>query len=264
MASHTIESFETEFLEFQGELLGFLFRLTANRQDAEDLLQDAYLRARDKLDTFQERSSLKTWVFSIAANMARDHHRVRRRWREDAQDRCRERTQADPDRVGVMQKLVKNSPADRYEFKEHIDYCFTCIAKTLELEQQVAVLLKDVYGFKVMEIVQIMDSTEGRVKHALADGRRTMTRVFDDRCVLVSKRGVCHQCSEISGFVNPKHDAQVAAAKLSMVKEAGNGSSPEKLYRLRAGLVRGIDPLTAPASSLHAYLLELDDEWPRS
>ncbi len=257
------ESFETEFVTVRAELLSFLFRLTGSRPDAEDLLQDAYLRSRDKLSTFEGRSTLKTWIFAIASNLARDHYRARRRWREDAQDRCRERTKAIEPRVDKMVEQVRNSPADRYEFKEHIDYCFTCIAKTLEMEQQVTLLLKDVYGFKISEIEEILDLSEGRVKHALADGRRTMARIFDNRCVLVSKKGVCHQCSEIAGFVNPEHDEQIRKAEQELVKAAAEGATTERLYQIRAELVRGVDPLTAPGAGLHTYLLELIDEWPK-
>ena len=71
-------------------------------------------------------------------------------------------------------------------------------------------------------IVDVLDSTRGRVRHGLADARATMTEIFDRRCVLINKKGVCHQCSEMQGFVNPKRDARSAELELEMVKEAAN------------------------------------------
>ena len=87
----SIEIFETEFLTIRDALTSYLFRLTASRQDAEDLVQDTYIKARRNVPGFKGKSSIKTWIFSIATNLARDHHRAQKRWQEDTQDRCRER-----------------------------------------------------------------------------------------------------------------------------------------------------------------------------
>jgi RNA polymerase sigma-70 factor (ECF subfamily) len=159
-----------------------------------------------------------------------------------------------------MRYRIDHSPVDQYEFREHINYCFTCLAKTLQLEHQLALILKEIYQFKVSEIMDILNLSEGRVKHALAQARRLMNDIFDRRCVLINKQGVCHQCSEMSGFVNPKQDAQQRALELKLVQEANLGTSREHLFDLRAELIRNLDPLQAPATSVHEYLLELMDQ----
>lgn len=251
----TTADFEAQFVQFQPELQSYLFRITANRQDAEDLAQETYLKAVNNLSGFSGRSSLKTWVFTIATNLARDHFRARHRWRADIQDRCRTATKSSPEKVATMHRIVQQSDAARYEFKEHIDFCFTCIAKTLKIEQQLALILKEVYGFRGVDIMEILHLSKGKVKHALADARRTMTEIFDRRCALVNQNGVCYQCSEINGFVNPKQEAHEKEVSLCQAAEAG--ASKEHLFDLRAELVRSIDPLAAPGATLHAYLLEL-------
>lgn len=250
--------FDDAFAELRDALRSYLFRLTTNPDEAEDLVQDTYVRAARAIGGFSGRSSLRTWVFTIATNLARDHFRVRQRWAEDIQDRCRSSTQARPDRVARMRTLTVASPVERYEFKEHIDYCFTCIGKSLTLEQQLAILLKDVYGFTVDEAAEIVGITRGRFRHALADGRHAMEDIFDGRCVLVSKTGVCHQCSEIQGWVNPKQEAR--EKELELVREARSGADRQRLLRLRAALVRSVDPLAAPAAEMHAWLLSLMEE----
>lgn len=262
MGTFGADELERAFTALRGPLLSYLFRLTTDRDAAEDLAQETYVRARRALDSFEGRSSIETWLFAIATNLARDHHRVRQRWSEDSQDRCRTATRANPRAVDRMRELVRATPAERYEFREHLAYCFTCIAKTLDLRQQLVLVLKDVYGFTVDEIVEILDSSRGRVKHALAEARATMADIFDRRCVLVSKEGVCHQCSEMQGFYNPKQDAREAALRLDMVREAEAGAARERLLRLRAELVRSVDPLAAIGSDLHAYLLSLMAEHP--
>lgn len=267
------EQLELQFLAFRDALRSYLFRLTANRADTDDLVQATYLRALDKLDTFRGDASLKTWVFALATNLARDHKRVQRRWRHDTQDRCRTETQADAAKVAEMQSIVARSDVDAYEFREHVDYCFTCIAKSLELEQQIAIILKDIYQFSIAEVMQILGQTEGKAKHTLADARHAMTDIFDRRCALVNKSGMCYQCSEINGFVNPKladrmsllqlkkeHAAEIESSTESDDPDSDRDNAArrrEQLMGLRAALIRNIDPLQVPGTDLHAFLLQL-------
>lgn len=56
----TTDPLPGEFETFQGELKSFLRRMTAGVQDAEDLVQETYLKARSKIDTFRGESTLKT------------------------------------------------------------------------------------------------------------------------------------------------------------------------------------------------------------
>jgi RNA polymerase sigma-70 factor (ECF subfamily) len=70
------------------------------------------------------------------------------------------------------------SHAGAYEMKEHMDFCFTCISKTLLIENQVALILKDIYDFQVREIGLILGKTEGVIKHLLNDARNIMTGYF--------------------------------------------------------------------------------------
>ena len=249
-----IASFTQQYQAFEGELRAYLFRLTANQEQAEDLCHDAFLRAYEKLETFAGQSSLKTWVFAIATNLARDQLRRAQRWSVDAQDICREKTFASTEIQECMMEIVQTSPQGQYEVKEHIDMCFTCMSKTLPIEEQMALLLKDVCGFTVKEIAQIVEVGEGRIKHALRDGRNTMVEIFDQKCSLVSKKGTCHQCSELEGIFNPKQADQQEALAL---KKASSQTTQEHLYQIRAELIRAIDPLNANGTDLHNYMLQL-------
>ena len=195
-----INSFQILFAEFQNELRSYLYRLLTDRNDVQDLTHDTFIRAFDKISTFNQDSSLKTWVFRIATNLAYDHLRKLKRWPADAQDQGANLAISTKE-VGQAFRIVhQTSTAGAYEMKEHIDFCFTCISKTLPIENQVALILKDVYDFSVKEICLILDKTEGIVKHLLIDARDTMTGIFDNRCALVNKNGACDQCSQLNGI----------------------------------------------------------------
>ena len=160
----TTDQLTTEFETFQGELKSFLLRMTASVQDAEDIVQDTYLKAQAKMNTFRGDSSLKTWVFTIASNLAKDLLRSKKRWPETVTDICREEVLGNRPFLQEAMQMRETSPQGKFEIKEHIAFCFTCVSKSLPLEQHLALLLKEVYGFKVNEIATIMNQTEAMVK----------------------------------------------------------------------------------------------------
>src|SRR5580692_6434028 len=213
-----INSFQTLFAEFQNQLKSYLYRLLADRNDVDDLTHDTFIRAFDKISTFHQDSSLKTWVFKIATNLAYDHLRKLKRWPADAQDQGANLAITTAEIGQAFFAVHQTSNAGAYEMKEHIDFCFTCISKTLPIENQVALILKDIYDFQIKEICLILEKTEGVVKHLLNDARNIMTGIFENRCALINKNGVCHQCSHINGIFNPKQDQQEELMKLELVK----------------------------------------------
>ena len=254
--SGDINAFHQLFSPFQKELKAFIYRIVTDRSDAEDLTHDVFVKAFDKVGTFHDKSSLKTWVFTIASNMCIDFLRGRKRWESDNQDRSREYAESSMDVREAFINTNKYGAHGTFEIKEHIDFCFTCISKTLPIEQQIALILKDIYDFTLKEICEILNQSPGVVKHYLHDSRKTMTITFDHRCALVSKKGVCHQCSQLNGYFNPKQDAQYELMKLDLVKNVENRDK-EKLYQLRTELIKQIDPLNSEGSDLHEIFMQL-------
>jgi RNA polymerase sigma-70 factor (ECF subfamily) len=249
-----INAFQTLFAEFQNQLKSYLYRVLTDRNDVDDLAHDTFIRAFDKIATFNQESSLKTWVFKIATNLAYDHLRKLKRWPADAQDQGANLAIGTVE-IGQAFRIVhQTSTAGAYEIKEHIDFCFTCISKTLPIENQVALILKDIYDFPVKEICLILDKTEGVVKHLLNDARNTMTGIFENRCALINKTGVCDQCSQLNGIFNPKQDQQEQLMKLELTK-GSEKYNREELFALRAQLVKAIDPLHSTGSDLQDIIL---------
>ena len=251
----TTDELLTEFETFQGELKSFILRMTASRQDAEDLVQETYLKAQAKIHTFRGESSLKTWVFSIASNLARDLLKSKQRWPENVTDICKEAALKNPRFFSEALHIRETSPQGKFEIKEHIAFCFTCVSKSLPLEQHLALLLKEVYGFKVKEIAQIMDQTDAMVKYYLHVARSKMIEVFDQRCSLINKQGICYQCTELNGIFNPKQKEQEELAKIEMVKAAGD-KSKSALFDLRLRVLRELDPFELGAAELQLHHLE--------
>src|ERR1700738_3873273 len=95
------------------------YRMTGNEQDAEDVVQDTFLRAWKQIDRYEARSSFSTWLYRIAANCSLDLIRVRKR-RDERQE------QTTDDHQGTFATLAAPEPApDRLaygsEVQRHVD-----------------------------------------------------------------------------------------------------------------------------------------------
>ena len=250
-----IAAFQELFAGHQERLRSFLYRMVANREDADDLVQDTFVRGFERIGQFRGEASLKTWLFRIGTNLARDLLRERQRWPADAQDLSKALAMGSPAIGAAFAKTHERSPQGRYDVREHIDFCFTCIGKMLPVDEQVAVLLKDVYAFRRGEIAEILGLTEGRVKHLLHGARKTLSEVFYRRCALVNQNGTCHQCSELAGIYNPRQARQQHLRKLELVAEAQQTDDQRRLYRLRAELVRFVDPVASPGADMQEVIM---------
>lgn len=244
---------ETEFVTFQEQLESYLYRLSANREDAKDLLHDTYLKVKQKIDTFQGNSSFKIWVFAIATNLAKDNQRVKNRWKIEVQDKCKDASLSTPK---YQQKIIgafQSQTEQRFEIAEHINYCFTCIAKNLNLEQQIAVILKEFYHFKRTEIAGVLNKIEGVVKHLLFEGRKELQIRYEKRCALINKKGVCYQCAELNDFLQEEPDSEekIERLRLSKTKDA------ESNLDIRFALINKINPLNSKASNLEDTILQI-------
>lgn len=249
-------TFDELVKQHQTGLKSFLYRFTTSKQDTEDLVQETFAKAYLKLDSFKGESTFKTWLFAIAANLAKDHLRAKRRWPQNAQDKCKDLISSTPELKEELKAVAfNNTETGKYEIKEHIDFCFTCIMKTLPLEQHLVLMLADIYSFKIKEIAQIMNLTEGVIKHHLNNSRSTMRDIFQRRCALINKEGICHQCSELNGFRNKKAETQRIVSQLELVK-AAERKDKAPLFAIRTELVKAINPLEASSSTLHDFLLK--------
>ncbi len=250
-----INAFQSLFAPYGQALKSYLYRLTANRNDAEDLLHDTFIRAFDKLSTFKGEASLKTWVFQIATNLARTRLERQRRWTADVSAHAKALVGTSPSLAQRLQTLAHASPYGGYEIREHINTCFTCIGKNLPIENQIALILKEVYDFSVADLCTIIDKSEGTVKYLLQEGRRTMMDIFEARCALINKAGVCNQCSELNGWFNPKQNQQEALMKINLAR-GSKKYDRETLFRMRLSLIKAIDSSPAAGNELQDLLLQ--------
>jgi RNA polymerase sigma-70 factor, ECF subfamily len=251
----TIDQLTKEFETARAQLKSYILRITASIEDTEDIVQDTFIKASTKLETFRAESTVKTWLFTIASNIAKDNLRAKKRWPETVTDICRGKALANPNYFPEIAKIMQTSSQAEFEMKEHITFCLTCIAKSLPLEQQICLLLKEVYDFKVSEIEEIIGTTEAMVKYYLHTSRSKMVHIYEGRCALINKEGTCHQCSELNGIFNPKQDFEIEKNKIEFARKA-NDPNREHLLDLRFQIMKEIDPFNSKGSDMQLHHIQ--------
>jgi RNA polymerase sigma-70 factor, ECF subfamily len=218
-------------------LAGYIYRMVTQRQDAEDLLQDVLVRVLENIREYRGEAPFKSWLFGIATHVCLDHLRKKKRWRVEAQKIGEQEAQADPEALPRLMELTRR-PEFRFEIREHIAFCFSCIARTLPPEEQAAIMLKEVLGFTNQEAAGMLSVSEPVFRHRLAAAREKMIGDFEGLCALINKAGICYQCKglrELSGEANRGADmVQIELAP-------GLAVNPENLFDARLAIVRDAD-----------------------
>ena len=155
-----VDALQRLFAEHEANLFRLVYRMLGNRADAQDLLQECWLRGQQGIIAFRgNASALKAWWFGIASHLALDYLRLRKRWRVEAQLIAEQESDSQPDEVEKLATMM-SEPDFRYEVKEHIAFCFTCIGRTLDPTEEAALLLREVFEFSNADAARILDLSE--------------------------------------------------------------------------------------------------------
>ena len=164
---------------YRRELQLHIYRIVGSAQDAEDLLQETLLAAWRGLAGFEERASIRAWLYRIATNRALDVLRASRRRHESRMIEMPEPTrygepiwlQPYPD---VLLEGVPDhapGPEARYEAKEAVALAFIVGLQHLPPQQRAVLVLRDVLGFRAAEVAETLDTTEASVNSLLRRAR---------------------------------------------------------------------------------------------
>jgi RNA polymerase sigma-70 factor (ECF subfamily) len=172
-------AFETLVSERSGEIYGLLYRLTENVEEARDLTQETFLRAFQSIDHFRGESDLRTWIYRIAINQARNRWRWWRRRRRDATVSIDAPEAAG--RLGLVATLKSTTAKDPEQdtLANERERALKKALGTLKRVYREAVILRDIEGFAYEEIAIALDISVGTVKSRLARGRQELRRKLE-------------------------------------------------------------------------------------
>jgi RNA polymerase sigma-70 factor (ECF subfamily) len=173
------------------EIRAHCYRMLGSAHDADDALQDTLVRAWRGLAGFAGRSSLRTWLFTIATNvcLATIERTPRRPLPVDLGPASDHRTGDGAGRETVWLEPYPDhhlddgptSPAARYERRESVELAFVAAMQALPATQRAVLLLRDVLGMSAKETALALDTTTASVTSALQRSRATMRRRLPER-----------------------------------------------------------------------------------
>ena len=175
--------FERDVIPLRNRLYGMALRLTHNKQDAEDLVQDTILHAYAGFRTFREGTDLMAWLYRIMHNSWINNWRKKRRWRAEVSVGSISDDQLAA-YAGRTAKVVRSAEVAALESLP--DSEIKAALMTLHEESRLAVYYADVEGFSYREIADMMNVSVGTVMSRLHRGRRRLRKIL---FVVASQRG---------------------------------------------------------------------------
>lgn len=160
------------------ELHAHCYRMLGSFHDADDALQDALVRAWRSLPAFEGRSSLRTWLHTVATRTCLDTLQGRRRRAMPVDLGPSSERAVVPDRFDTeipwLGPYPDGGPDARYEQREAVELAFVAALQHLPGNQRAALLLFEVLGFSAAEIADTMKTSVASVNSALARARRVV------------------------------------------------------------------------------------------
>jgi len=170
---------------YQGRIYNAAFRILGNSEEAEEVVQDTFVKVHQNMAKFQRQSSFSSWAFRIAHNHCVDLLRARQRgsgfallsYAPQAAPADDESAEAS---LGVVSQLADSgpSPAQALDFKEQ-EAVIEASLKELPDTQRAVVVLHDIEGLSYQEISEIVGANLGTVRSRLHYGRLKLRQLLE-------------------------------------------------------------------------------------
>lgn len=157
---------------YRDSVFGFVLQRVGDRSLADDLTQEAFLRAERSIGTYRREASLKSWMFAIALNLVRDHFRALHRA---------------PDSLSLVASVGQASPGEGAEavlLGPEMASCVAGYVSQLPRLQHDVVSMHDMAGLTHAEIATVLGVSVGNSRVLLHRGRAALRRVLEENCLL--------------------------------------------------------------------------------
>ena len=153
-----------------GRLLGFIRRQVRDVEDAEDILQDVFVKIHTQIDSVKESNKLESWLFQVTRNTIVDYYRSRKP------------TEALPD--WLEQKNINDSEKTRKE----LSLCLESMVKMLPEKYKKSVQLSEIEGKTQQEVARLERISLSGAKSRVQRGRKLLKEILNDCCQIEINR----------------------------------------------------------------------------
>jgi RNA polymerase sigma-70 factor, ECF subfamily len=147
--------FNDLYKKYHHDLFNFLFYMVHNREQAEDLVQEVYIRVLKSFHHFKGESSEKTWLIAIARNVAIDSFRKQKGWKHQMADKLDFPSLKLPDDSPLPEEIVLQ--------REDAQLLYLCLDQC-SLNHRSVIILRYIQGLSIFETAQVLGWKESKVK----------------------------------------------------------------------------------------------------
>ena len=171
------EAFTANAMQYAPQLFSTALRMTRNRSDAEDLVQETYIKGWRSFHTFQEGTNLRAWLFRILTNTYINKYNAQKRKGTEVElDDIEELFLYK--RLGSIDQSQLSSSAEDQMLELFTDDEVKNAIESLPEDFRIPVLLSDVDGFSYKEISEMLEIPMGTVMSRLHRGRKAMQKML--------------------------------------------------------------------------------------
>jgi RNA polymerase sigma-70 factor (ECF subfamily) len=171
------EQFTADAMQYAPQLFSTALRMTRNRSDAEDLVQETYIKGWRSFHTFQEGTNLRAWLFRIMTNTYINKYNAQKRKGTEVElDDVEELFLYK--RLGSIDQSQLSSSAEDQMLELFTDVEVKSALEELPEDFRIPVLLSDVDGFSYKEIAEMLEIPIGTVMSRLHRGRKAMQKML--------------------------------------------------------------------------------------
>jgi len=171
------EDFTNDAMQYAPQLFATALRMTRNRSDAEDLVQETFLKGWRAFDSYQQGTNLRAWLFRIMTNtFINKYNSQQRRPQETELDEVEELFLFR--RMGAFDQSKMSQSAEDQMLELFTDDEVKNALESLPETFRIPVLLSDVEGFSYKEIAEMLEVPIGTVMSRLHRGRKAMQKML--------------------------------------------------------------------------------------
>ncbi len=170
--------------QYRGELIGYCYRFFGCYSEAEDAVQETFARAWQHEGQFENRSSLRRWLYAIATNACLDMKKAPQRRSLPMDLTNPGEVPADPRSLRVLPEAsligpisdgrLSDDPAELAAVRDSVRLAFIAALQALPPRQRVVLILRDVLAWSARECADLLETTTAAVNSALLRARGTM------------------------------------------------------------------------------------------
>ena len=169
-----VEAFEEIVNIYQKKVYNIALRMLGNREDANELAQEVFIKVYKALPSFKGNSSFSTWLYRVTMNVCTDELRKRKNKNVVYLEEKVNYNNEEIDRQIEDESL---GPPEQYEKKRLREAVIKSI-NLLPQDQKIVIVLRDIHGFDYRQISEILKCPEGTIKSRLNRARKALKEIL--------------------------------------------------------------------------------------